>query len=235
MSYEIIKINDDTWRIEDNARVRFFLLRGEKEALLIDSGMEVHNAKEIAEELTDLPIRLLITHADRDHIGSNHEFDSFYMHPSEASNYYKTQKQKGGFTPVEDGDVLDLGNRPLEIISIPGHTPGSIAILDISHRALISGDPIQDGSIFMFGVQREMHAYLKSLKKLDRYKDRFDVIYPSHASFPVYPDLIDQLYEAGERILQGKIQGESRDMFGHAICAYDVGAATFLMDPVNND
>ncbi len=233
MSYEIIQINNDTWRIEDNARVRFFLLTGEKDALLIDSGMEIHNAKEIAEELTDLPIKLLITHADRDHTGSNHEFDSFYMHPSEASNYYNSQKQKGEFIPVEDGDVLDLGNRPLEIISIPGHTPGSIAVLDVNHRALISGDPIQDGSIFMFGVQREMHAYLKSLKKLGRYRDRFDVICPSHGSFPVYPDLIDQLYETGEKILQGIYQGEPKDMFGHTIYAYDVGVATFLLDPEN--
>ncbi len=60
MAYEIIKINDNTWRIEDNQHVRFFLLAGTNEALLIDSGMDVHNAKEIAEELTDLPIKLLI-------------------------------------------------------------------------------------------------------------------------------------------------------------------------------
>ena len=41
--------------------------------------MEVNNAKEIAEGLTDLPAKLLITHADRDHTGSNNEFDTFYM------------------------------------------------------------------------------------------------------------------------------------------------------------
>ena len=41
--------------------------------------MEVHNAKEIAEGLTDLPVKLLITHADRDHTGSNGEFDTFYL------------------------------------------------------------------------------------------------------------------------------------------------------------
>ena len=45
MAYEIIKINDNTWRIEDNQHVRFFLLAGTNEALLIDSGMDVHNAK----------------------------------------------------------------------------------------------------------------------------------------------------------------------------------------------
>ena len=75
---EIIKINENTWRIEDSG-VRFFLLAGAKKALLIDSGMQVHNAKEIAEDLVDLPVELLNTHGDIDHVGSNAEFDHFYM------------------------------------------------------------------------------------------------------------------------------------------------------------
>jgi len=50
MDYQIIKMNDNTWRVEDHG-VRFFLLAGRDKALLIDSGMQVHNAKEIAESL----------------------------------------------------------------------------------------------------------------------------------------------------------------------------------------
>ena len=76
MDYNIIQMNENTWRIEDGG-VRFFLLTGTEKALLIDSGMMIQNAKEIAESLTDLPISLLNTHADRDHIGSNEEFASF--------------------------------------------------------------------------------------------------------------------------------------------------------------
>ena len=64
MYYEIIQVNQNTWRIEDSG-VRFFLLTGTEKALLIDSGMRVHNAKDIAAALTSLPIELLNT----DHIG----------------------------------------------------------------------------------------------------------------------------------------------------------------------
>ncbi|MBQ8972065.1 MAG: MBL fold metallo-hydrolase, partial [Clostridia bacterium] len=70
MEYNIIQINENTWRIEDGG-VRFFLLAGSERALLIDSGMNVHNARDIASDITQLPISLLNTHADRDHIGSN--------------------------------------------------------------------------------------------------------------------------------------------------------------------
>ena len=226
---EIIKINENTWRIEDSG-VRFFLLAGEKKALLIDSGMTIHNAKEIARELTDLPIELLNTHADIDHIGSNDEFDSFYMNPAEASNYYNTNQRTGTMIPINDGDVIDLGGRELEIITLPGHTPGSIAVLDKKNRVLISGDPIQDGNIFMFGVQREMHAYVLSLEKLEKYKDRFDTIYPSHGTFPVKPELIDALHEGAMRILAGEIEGSEAEMHGMKIKRYDVGAAGFLCD-----
>ena len=226
---EIISINENTWRIEDDG-VRFFLLAGENKALLIDSGMQVHNAKEIAEDLVDLPIELLNTHADMDHVGSNEEFDSFYMNPAEASNYYNTNKKTGTIIPVSDGDIIDLGGREIEIITLPGHTPGSIAALDISNRVLISGDPIQDGDIFMFGVQREMHAYLLSLEKLEKYKERFDTIYPSHGTFPVGPELIDALHEGASRVMNGEVEGSDAEFFGTKIKRYDVGAAGFLCD-----
>ena len=79
MSCDIIQMRENTWRIEDGG-VRFFLLAGTEKALLIDSGMNVDNAREIAAGLTALPVSLLNTHADRDHIGSNQQFDAFYMH-----------------------------------------------------------------------------------------------------------------------------------------------------------
>lgn len=139
-------------------------------------------------------------------------------------------KASGDFTPIVEGNILDLGDRPLEIIALPGHTPGSIAVLDINARVLISGDPIQDGMIFMFGVQREMHAYLKSLRKLDSYRSRFDTIYPSHGSFPVYPDLIDKLHDAGVKLLNGGYRSKETEFHGTIVDSYDVGVATFLID-----
>ncbi len=76
MAYEIIRISDRTWRIEDSG-VRIFLLTGDDKALMIDSGMTLPNAAEIVRGLTDLPVELLNTHADRDHISGNQAFESF--------------------------------------------------------------------------------------------------------------------------------------------------------------
>ena len=228
MDYEIIQINHNSWRIEDSG-VRFFLLIGTERALLIDSGRNGRNARDIAASLTDLPITLLNTHADGDHVAGNEQFESFYMHPAEESNYRRGNRS-GKILPILEGDVIDLGERKLEIIHLPGHTPGSIALLDTANRVLISGDPIQNGRIFMFGPFRNMQLYIKSLEHLQAWGGRFDEIWPSHASFPVYPDLIDRLHDGAQAVLDGKVSGRPEEVFGNKICAYDLGFATFLCD-----
>ena len=82
---DIIKISEDTYRIEDGG-VRCFLLIGADKALMIDSGMNTPDAKSIAESITKLPIELLNTHADRDHISGNGGFDWFYMSLADEEN-----------------------------------------------------------------------------------------------------------------------------------------------------
>lgn len=226
---EIKQIDGQTWIFEEDG-VRFFLLTGTQRALLIDSGMKTHNARELAQELTKLPLQLLNTHADMDHIGSNAEFEEFYMHPSEYVNFYGKNKRKGHIAPVWDGDVLDLGGRPLRIIAMPGHTPGSIAVLDEKNRRLFSGDPVQDGRIFMFGEGRQMQAYIHSLQRLTGFAGLFDEIYPSHGSCPLKPAVIPRLMDAAEQILAGNAHGAREEMFGQPVIAYDMGAATFLCD-----
>ena len=229
MSVQIVQMNQNSWRIEDSG-VRFFLLTGTKRALLVDSGRSVRTERDIAAALTDLPLSLLNTHADMDHVGSNEQFEAFYMHPAEEPNFRRGGRG-GEILPIEEGDVLDLGGRELEVIHLPGHTPGSIALLDRSARVLISGDPIQDGRIFMFGRFRNMPDYIRSLEHLQAWRDRFDEIWPSHASLPVSPDLIDKLHDGAQAVLAGTVPGRPEEVFGSRITAYDLGFATFLCDP----
>lgn len=223
---EIIKINENTWCIEDGF-VRMFLLTGTKEALLIDSGVSGPDAKAIAESITDLPVKLLNTHADGDHIAGNEAFGQFYMHPKEEENY-RFRDKKGEIIPVQQGDILDLGDRPLEIIDLPGHTKGSIAILDGKNRVLIGGDSIQDGRIFMFGEQRNLKDYIASLEKLSAYDGRFDEVYASHGTLSVSPELIPKLIAGAKQILAGEVTGEEIDMFGNTVMLYQFEYAGFL-------
>ena len=228
---EIVWINDYTWRFEDDG-VRFFLLCGEDRAALIDTGTNTPNARELAEGLTDLPLILINTHADRDHISGNGAFDEFYMSPAEESNY-RDNAGKGTIIPVREGDVIDLGGRPLRIIDNPGHTPGSIAILDEKYRVLISGDSVQDGSIFMFGKYRNIDTYIDSLKRLSKYDGLYDEIYAMHGSVPVKPDLIGKLIEGASLIQSGAAEGKTVSFFGTDVKLYKFSYAGFICDIKN--
>ena len=220
------KIDHSTY-YHDEEGVRFFLLLGSKEALLIDSGMKTQNAKELAREITDLPIRLFNTHADPDHIGSNDEFDEVMINPAELVNY-KNPHPSQKIVPIYDGDIIDLGDRKLKAIALPGHTPGSTALLDKNTGMLFSGDPIQDGRIFMFGEMRDISAYIHSLRRLKEYKDEITGIYANHGSLPVEFSIVDKLIEGALRIERDEITPSKADFFGQTINVYDVGVASLL-------
>lgn len=225
---EIIQINENTWRIENDG-VRVFLLTGTKEALLIDSGMTLYHAREIAENITSLPLRLLNTHTDIDHIAGNADFDSVMMGAGEEA-FYRSRFEDAKVVPLCQGDVIDLGERELEIIDLAGHTPGSIAILDKKHRVLISGDSIQDGRIYMFGAHRNMEKYIETMEALKKYEGEFDEIYPSHSTFPVKPDLIPKLAEGAKQILAGQAEGTEVEVHGNLIRLYQFEYAGFLCE-----
>lgn len=225
---DIIQINKDTWRIEDGG-VRFFLLAGTESALLIDSGMQTPNAREIAQSVTMLPLQLLNTHTDRDHISGNGSFDTVMMGIREEA-LYRANGGAGTVVPLKGGDVLDLGDRPLEIIDLPGHTPGSIAILDVTRRVLIGGDSIQDGRIFMFGSHRNMSDYIESMEQLSQHDGRYDEIWPSHSNLPVAADMPAKLIGAARQILSGEAKGDEIDMFGRTVTLYQFEFAGFLCE-----
>ena len=218
---------EDTWAIED-AGVRIFILKGKEKVLVIDTGRSGIDVRPLLPE--GLPYELLNTHADMDHIAGNHFFPFFYMHPSEAVVYYNLNKGTGKFLPVYDGEIIDLGDRPLEIVHVPGHTPGSISVLDRNQRTLIGGDPIQmHGQIYMFGIHRDLHSYVYGLQRLMGRTD-FDRIYPSHAEISVDRNAIPGLIAGAESILAGTAAGKTVSMHGKEIIAYDIGDNTLLCD-----
>lgn len=225
--YEVSKIDNTSWIFEDKGS-RSFLFIGTKNALLVDTGYGTGNIKEIVDTLTEVPIILVNTHADRDHIGGNAQFEKAFMHPTEYDRYHQSAAGAGlAVSPLWEGDVIDLGNRSFEIILTPGHTPGSIALLDTQNRILISGDGVQTGRIYMFGPGRNIEAYINSMDKLYRIRDRFDTVYPSHGPFPANPNIIYELISGAKRLRNGEVVGTDAP-FDTTAKLYDVGVAKFL-------
>ena len=214
---EAIKIDDGAYRIEDNG-VRCFLFVGRKDALLVDTGFgQSDSLKAVVESITDKPITLVITHADGDHIGGNAEFGVVHMHPAEmahychASNHFQSSKQHTQIAPLWEGSIIDIGGRKFEVVLIPGHTPGSIALLDRKKRFILTGDSVSS-AVFMFGDFRDFHSYIFSMKKLSAMKGAFDEIYPSHGPFPLPADMVDKALAAAKKYLAGELKAADPPM-----------------------
>src|SRR5215475_1954357 len=69
---------------------------------------------------------------------------------------------------VDEGDVVDLGNRRLEVLHLPGHSPGSIGLWEPQTSSLFTGDVIYDGVIVDSGPGASISAYLPTMERLKR-------------------------------------------------------------------
>ena len=69
---------------------------------------------------------------------------------------------------VEEGDVIDLGNRIFEVLHLPGHSPGSIGLWEAATGILFSGDAIYDGPLLDELPGSDIAAYLASMRRLEQ-------------------------------------------------------------------
>lgn len=229
-AYEVIQIDETSWRIEENG-VRSFLFAGQEFALLVDSGFGTGDLKAVTDSLTTLPIMLVNTHADGDHTGCNAQFGEAHLHPAELDRYEAKCGTPAPARPLWEGDVIDLGNRRFEVILIPGHTPGSIALLDSENRILISGDSAVIGHIFMFGDGRNLSAYAASMEKLHALRSRFYTVYPSHGDFPLKSAVVGKLAAGARQILAMQVPGREVTFMDQKVRLYPVGKTNFLCAP----
>ena len=100
---------------------------------------------------------------------------------------------------LEDGDVIDLGDRAFAVLHLPGHSPGSIALWEAASGILFSGDTVYDGPLVDDCYHSVVADYLTSLERLRRLPVR--VVHGGH--FPSFGaerhrQLIDD-YIAGKR------------------------------------
>ncbi len=80
----------------------------------------------------------------------------------------------------------------------------------------------------MFGLDREMEAYIAGLERLWTREEEFDFIYPSHAKRKIEKNVIKKLIKGAEDILAGKCTGTEREAHGIKIMSVDVGVSRFL-------
>jgi hydroxyacylglutathione hydrolase len=243
------KINDKVWRIADGDIDNIYLILGRDSALLIDNGTGAANLKDYLKSITTLPLIVVNTHSHPDHTGSINQFDKIHAHPDdfEMIKFFSSKEMRPklavtmGFNrvpdslkfhvtdssympvlvPVSDGYIFDLGDRKVEVIHVPGHTKGSICLLDHKDKLLYTGD--NNNTLVWLHPQDALplEIYLKSLQKLKNKEKQFTTLLPGHGT-PIAKAFIDEQIECTKRIISGKCVGEPYDSFvgKGLVCAY---------------
>ena len=223
-------VGDGVYSI-DQGMVRCFLIVGEQKALLLDTGAGACDLTAMIRGVTQLPLTVVQTHGDGDHTANSDLFQEICAHPAEFEIIRRFRPElKAKLRPVAEGDRFDLGGRILHVIEAPGHTPGSICLLDRDCRILFSGDTVSFGPVFLFGAHRDIHTYRETLCRLME-MGGFDTVYPCHNTCPVSPDIIPELISAVDGALDGSIAGVPGDMpmpDGAAPLCYSAGRCGIL-------
>jgi glyoxylase-like metal-dependent hydrolase (beta-lactamase superfamily II) len=67
---------------------------------------------------------------------------------------------------VDEGDIIDLGDRHFEVLHLPGHSPGSIGLYEAATSTLFSGDAVYDGPLLDELPESNIPDYVRTMKRL---------------------------------------------------------------------
>jgi len=111
---------------------------------------------------------------------------------------------------LKDGDVLELGGRSLEVLSVPGHTPDAIALLDRAAGLLWTGDTFYEGPIWLLAPETDFEAYAASVERLAKLVPELRLLLPAHNTPVAEPRRLEQLKAAVAAIRAGAAKAHAQ-------------------------
>lgn len=185
-----------------------WLVRGTELDVAIDAGSGMVPAGPVVQAISDKPLLCIALTCSYDHAGGWHSFDRRACHILDAKSLADPDAENAeiadyltddmfralpcpGFVPashqmvgaaatrlVVDGEIIDLGNRTLEILHTPGRSRGGLSVWEASTATLFSGEVLYDGSHGPAWPPPDPEAYSESLRRLRALPAR--TVHPGH-------------------------------------------------------
>ncbi|HRW30657.1 MAG: MBL fold metallo-hydrolase [Alphaproteobacteria bacterium] len=220
-----------------------YLLIGSEKAMLVDTLQGIGNLKAVTDKLTNLPIIVMNTHSHYDHVSGNWQYDTIYgvSNPYTLDNTkgHSHEEMKAGMTPdtvwknlpdtfsfdtyeskpynidkfVEDGEIIDIGGRPIEVVYTPGHSPDSVILVDKQNRMMFTGDSFYPAPIYLYSEKASFEDFFISAQIMFDYHDQVDYLMPGHNETMQPAAYLNKLRQATMDIINPStryIQGDKR-------------------------
>lgn len=255
--FDVYRLSEGTFAIYEPNQFEeaiSYLVMGSDRGVIIDTGTGIGDIRQVVEQLTDLPVSVVLTHEHYDHVAGAYRWDEIIAYDNAESlkamkagrtnsslqgyitGEYLWKPLPEGFDPnswiippieptslVKEGDTIDLGGRLLEVIYTPGHSPGSMCLLDQQNRFLFTGDHFFPGPLYAFGPDVDIQDYIDSNKKLGQRIEEFDYICAGHNDPWVSGDVIPRVSEAFEAIFsEGGRFSEDEDLRRYYFNGFDI-------------
>ena len=190
---KVKEIYPNIFEIKDY-KVNVTLIKGEKLAILWDMGYGLYDLKSLVYSMINTPLMVIASHGHRDHVLGCSQFDEVYVSSKDKnlfiySNSKKTRKlvsrnfvrknlmsakeakkyvsrKMPKIKEIKIGEKIDLGGLHAEIISLHGHTKGSIGLLIKEQELLLTGD----------AVCNDLWLYLPESEKIDKCIEMLEAI-----------------------------------------------------------
>ncbi|WP_299237454.1 MBL fold metallo-hydrolase [Natronomonas sp.] len=268
--YDVSRLNDRSYRIDEAGGYGCFLIEGESRSVLLDAGAGIGDLRGLAEGLVDTPVTLVLSHTHWDHIGAASQFEDvrvasaelpadgrvridslseeFLDRPAALIERWSDRGYElpAGFDPTEyaidpaaasempTDEPFDLGDRALEVVELPGHSPGQIGLLDPATATLYGGDVIHvDRDLYVMFEGCDLEAYVGSLARIRGLCDRgaFDTLATSHNEPISGEDLsiVEDLSEGLREIAAGEREYETVETDWGPARSYRVGPSNVLL------
>ena len=250
--FEVYKVAPGTFAIYEphqSEETISYLIVGQKQALLFDTGMGIGNLKRLVSRLTSRPVVVLNSHTHDDHVGDNWRFpfvfgmDTAFTRENARGSTADAQAEIApgeicgdlpkGFDPktsrtkpwhvsffIHDGFRIKLGGRTVEVIATPGHTPDAIALLDRENGLLFTGDTYYPAPIWLYRPETDLAAYAKSIERLAALAPQVKTVLGAHNIPVAPPTVLPALVQAFADLQAGKATCKPEGA-GKKLCAVD--------------
>jgi len=208
-----------------------YLILGSERAILFDTGMGIGNIQAEVEALTGLPVVVVVSHCHYDHIGDNYRYDEVWAFDNDSEigriERGKTREEcvhylasgtylelPAGFDPatyeikpslvtrrLKHLEVIDLGGRTLTGHHTPGHSPGSICLLDSRNGILFTGDTYYPGMMYAHFEDSDFDDYVQTAAALVDLLPQVSYLCPAHNEAYVPKEALAQMQAAFDQIV----------------------------------